>query len=268
MDSWDELDALVSGLREANAEWAKSADALQQQLDGFREVTEQIERYFAELGVYEALSAISRRALNDAARIHSARLNYGLTHSAAMLWYPLDDPRAELSGAPPEATYSIEVRIGPHYLLGVQHEAGAAGDQRVSVLIAGEKQLVATLPTSPEKFRAALLRAFGNPQRSGPPAAGDTAEPGTGTAEAAASTETSSANAQAGADEPEPEPAPARASAAGAERTEAASTTDAVDTEPAAQTSEAAGENVIELPGPAKEPGRKRSPRKMPRAES
>jgi len=187
METWDELDALVSGIRKANEEWAKSADELQKQLDGFRDVAEQIGRHFADLAVYDAMCAVSRRILNDAARIHLARLNYGLTRSAAMLWYPMDEPRKELSSAPPDTVYSLEVRIGPRYLLSA-HADSAAGDQRMSILIAGEKQLLATLPTTAERFQSALLRAFGNPQRSAPAPEAETGESPTVDSEGAQAT--------------------------------------------------------------------------------
>jgi hypothetical protein len=169
IDDWAELEALIVELREANERWRNTNETLQKQLESFREVTEQIEQHFDGLAVYDSLLTLSSRVLNDAARVHTGRLNYGLTLSAAMVWYAMDDPRLELADASPEGSYTIEVRIGPRYLLGVERDAGASSDQRMSVLIAGEKQLVATLPTTPEKFRAALLRAFTAPHYSGPP---------------------------------------------------------------------------------------------------
>ncbi len=207
-DSWDELDALVAGIRESNEDWRTMSDTLQQQLGNFRATTEQIEEHFTELGVYESLLMLSSRALNDAARVHVARLHYGLMRSAALVWYAVEDPRSELGGASPGSSYTIEVRIGPRYLLGVERDASGSGDQRLSVLIAGEKQLVATLPTTPDKFRSALLRAFAQPQYSGPPRDTEPTDshPGgaTGADESAGTDETSTTTAP-----PEPETAQA-----------------------------------------------------------
>lgn len=168
MDEWLELDQLFEELRAANADWAASAEAVQRQVESFRELSEQVERHFDELAVYEALLRLGRRVLNDAARIHVARLHFGLMRSAAIIWYPLDDPRPALASAPPQGQYRLEVRIGPGYLLGGRPEARLTGDQRLTVLIEGERQMVATLPITAEKYRAALLRAFQAPHYAGP----------------------------------------------------------------------------------------------------
>ena len=266
METWDELDALVSGIRKANEEWAKSADELQKQLDGFRDVAEQIERHFADLAVYDAMCAVSRRILNDAARIHLARLNYGLTRSAAMLWYPMDDPRKELSSAPPDTVYSLEVRIGPRYLLGA-HAGNTAGDQRMSILIAGEKQLLATLPTTAERFQSALLQAFDNPQRSRPAPEAETAESPADDSEGAQATTDGTAAEGAPSHGPSrAEPAPSEAAGAREEPTEAPAAPATSDGEARPRAPEA--ETVIELPGATKASGRKRTARQTPSAGS
>lgn len=253
MDQWEELEALVNELRAQNEAWSKATEALAAQLEGFGAVTEQIEQHYNDLAVQEALLALARRALNDAARLHSARLNYGLTRSAALVWYPMDDPRQALAEAPPEAHYSIEVRIGPRYLLGVTGDARAAGDQRVGILIEGEKQLFAVLPTTPEKFRAALLRAFQAPHYSGPPRGEEEAEAQPGAEAATEAPPTEAATAE-----------PAAAEAATGDETGAAVTADGHEApatgETAAEASASgasggpsAAEPVIELPG-ASEP--------------
>jgi hypothetical protein len=168
MDEWNELDQLFEQLRAANEAWATSADAVQRQVESFRPLRDQVDHHFEELAVYEALLRLGGRVLSDAARIHQARLHFGLVRSALIAWYPLDDPRPQLATAPPEGQYSLEIRVGPRYLLGVERDAGLASDQRLSILIAGEKQMVALLPTSAERFRAALLRAFETPRYAGP----------------------------------------------------------------------------------------------------
>jgi len=245
MDEWAELDAFVGELRAQNEAWSQATEALAAQLAGFSAVTEQIEQHFSSLGIQEALLTLARRALNDAARLHSARLNYGLTHSAALVWHPLDDPRQALAAAPPEAQFSIEVRIGPRYLLGVSGDARAAGDQRVGILIAGEKQLFAVLPTTPDKFRAALLRAFQAPQYSGPPRDEEPAEAQSGEfAEVDAAAPDPATAASGGLDEP--------TAAAGLDKADATTPAPAPladDSAPAADVTPAADESVIELPG-------------------
>jgi len=181
---WAELEALADELRSQDEQWRTTCEAMAAQLELVRGVRESTEQQIADLGVEEQLVRLAQRLLNDAARLHSARLNYGLTRSFALIWHPLDDPRPALREAPPEAQYAVEVRVGPHYLLGVP--GAGAGDERISIVIAGEKRLVATLPTTREKLRAALLRAFAAPSYSGPAreaAAAEAASTGPGTAE-------------------------------------------------------------------------------------
>ncbi len=166
-DAWAELDALAAALREADEHWRSTSEAMAAQLELVRGVREQIDQHYAELAVEAQLERLARSLLNDAARLHVARLDYGLIRTAMLLWHPLDDPRPRLREVSPEAQYAIEVRIGPRYLLRLP--GGGAADERLSILIAGEKRLVATLPTTREKLRAALLRAFEAPAYSGPP---------------------------------------------------------------------------------------------------
>jgi hypothetical protein len=195
MEPWEELDELIQELRAANEEWARSADALQEQLGSFKDLTQKLDTQFAELGVYEAMLELSRRTLNDAGRLHQSRMHYGLTRAVALLWHAIEDPRPHLATAPPEGAYSVEVRIGPLYLLGARSGQGA--DERLSILIEGEKQLIAPLPTTPARFRVALLRAFAAPQYVGPPRE----QPDT------------PAEQPAGTDAPPAEPEPAEAAA-------------------------------------------------------
>jgi|GEM_PF-3554176 len=177
-DEWAELAALAEELRGQDEQWRATCEAMAAQLELVRGVREGVEQQLAELGVEEHLARLARELLNDAGRLHSARLNYGLTRSLALLWHALDDPRASRREAPPEAEYAVEVRVGPRYLLGVPNSG--SGDERISIVIAGQKRLVATLPTTREKFRAALLRAFAAPSYSGPPREDTAAEPAAG----------------------------------------------------------------------------------------
>lgn len=165
-DAWQELDALAAALREADEHWRSTSEAMAAQLELVRGVREQVDQHYAALGIEAQLARLARALLNDAARLHAARLDYGLTRSAMLIWHPLDDPRLAMREVSPEAQYAIEVRIGPRYLLRLP--GGGAADERLSILIAGERRLVATLPTTREKLRAALLRAFEAPSYSGP----------------------------------------------------------------------------------------------------
>jgi hypothetical protein len=169
MDPWEQLDALVTELQAANEEWSRSAEQLSGQLAAFKTITEQLDAALDALAVMDAIGALNERLFSGAARVHQARTYYGLSRVAALVWHAIEDPRPAMAAAAPGGMYSIEVRLGPRYLLGVQKDGGGAGDERLSILIEGEKQLVATLPTTAEKFRSALLRAFAAPGYSGPP---------------------------------------------------------------------------------------------------
>lgn len=196
-DAWDELEALATALREADEHWRSTSEAMGAQLDLVRRVREQIDQHYGELAIEAQLERLARGLLSDAARLHAARLDYGLTRSAMLIWHPLDDPRPSLREASPEAQYAIEVRIGPRYLLRLP--GGGAANERLSILIAGEKRQVATLPTTREKLRAALLRAFAAPSYSGPPREQAAEEPEADTAP------DSAAAGAAGAAQPEAE---------------------------------------------------------------
>jgi hypothetical protein len=174
-DAWAELEALAAALRAADEHWRSTSEAMAAQLELVRNVREQVDQHYAELAIEAQLERLARSLLNDAARLHAARLDYGLTRTAMLIWHPLDDPRPALREVSPEAQYAIEVRIGPRYLLRLP--GGGAADERLSILIAGEKRLVATLPTTREKLRAALLRAFEAPAYSGPPREQPAGEP-------------------------------------------------------------------------------------------
>jgi hypothetical protein len=181
METWDELETLLDELRAANEQWRASVEGLTEQLAAARAVGDKLDQFYADLGVLDALLTINRRIFNESGRLHTARSDYGLTRVAALIWHSVEDPRPELAAAPPEGMYSIEVRLGPRYLLGVSGGAIAPGDERLYVLIQGEKQLLAPLPTSRERFRAALLRAFAAPGYSGPArVAGEHAEAAAG----------------------------------------------------------------------------------------
>jgi hypothetical protein len=199
MDRWEELDSLVLELKSANEEWSRSSEQLSGQLEAFKAITDQLDETLNAIGVIEALTALNERLFNGAARVHQARTYYGLSRAAALVWHAIEDPRPEMANAAPRGMYSIEVRLGPRYLLGVQKDAGGAGDERLSILIEGEKQLVATLPTTAQKFRAALLRAFAAPSCSGPPRETEGTEPHEPAAEpgAAASVQDESSGASA-----------------------------------------------------------------------
>lgn len=256
MSDWAELDALVAELRGANPEWAKRLDERETESKDAGQIATQIaaevERHVAELGVREALEMLARQALADMATLHEARGPFGYTRTMTLVWRSADDPRPELA-ATQDARLTLEVSIGPRMLLPIEPPPG---DTRLTVAIIGEKRLIATLPTTREKFRAALLRAFAAPARlptSRQPAPGAEGEPraeGGGFAE------------QTGE---QPAAAPAEmAATAGAAQTsangaEASATAEAPVSAPAAETRDqpaadkagtrAETPDVIELPG-------------------
>ena len=167
MSDWQELDDLAAELRAANAAWAERVDALAGEGEPLNKLTADVEQQFADLGVREALEALAQRALAGAATIYEARRPFGYARSATLAWHPSDDPRAELATDEREALLTLDVAVGPRLLLGAGE--GVPADDRLAVLIMGEKRMMATLPTSREKFRAALLRAFAAPRRGSVP---------------------------------------------------------------------------------------------------
>jgi hypothetical protein len=254
MEDWAELDGLVAELEAANAEWSKSIGALRTQVEAFREVGDAAAKNYQDLRVEDALLAVAQRALGDTARLQTARLNFGLTRSAVLLWSAIDDPRPALSTATPEAHCSIEVRIGPRYMLGIERDRGGAGDQRLAIMIAGAKQLVATLPTTPEKFRSALLIVFKDPHISDPTRDGAESNappaepPETATAEPEESAEVGDAAAAASSQ--------ATATGASGEQSDVAppageddEALTAADSKPNVAAGTASEESVIQLPG-------------------
>jgi len=167
MEAWEELDALAEELRATNAVWQENAAALHQQIDALRPDLDALEDQFVALQIGETLRELCRRLLNDAGRVHAVRMEFGILRSVALTWESTADPRQ--AGEAAAGQYSIDVRIGPRYLLGIEPAGATAPDLRLSILIAGEKQLVATLPTTTERFRAAVLRAFRAPKFTEPP---------------------------------------------------------------------------------------------------
>jgi len=245
MSDWAELDALVAELRGANPEWAKRLDEREKESKDAEQVAAQIaaevDRHFTELGVREALEALARQALADTATLHEARGPFGYTRAMTLVWRPADDPRPELTTVQ-DARLTLEVSIGPRMLLPIEPPAA---DTRLTVAIIGEKRLIATLPTTREKFRAALLRAFAAPARL---PAGRQPPPG---AEAEAPAESGGPTEEQGE-----RPAAAEGAPAGSNGAETGTTTSG-ESEPEAHErstraqADAAAEtpDVIELPG-------------------
>jgi hypothetical protein len=162
MDAWEELDALVAGLRSENTAWAERIDALAGEAETLGKLTADVDRQYEALGVREAFEALAQAVLAGAATIYEARRPFGYSRQATLAWHAGDDPRAAFADEPRDSLLTLDVAVGPRLLL--DGGGDAAGAERLTVLIMGDKRLLATLPTSRERFRAALLRAFAAPR--------------------------------------------------------------------------------------------------------
>lgn len=165
MADWPELDALAQEIREQNdARWQQT-DTLRRHFQELRGQHGLAADQFASLKVQELLEVINEQVLAGLGTVEVVQSGAGMEVLAALAWPAFCDPRVseESSDA---GVYRIEVWLG----LDPQ-------SSRLRIRLAGEKRLEATLPTSEERFRAALLQVFRSPRfLSHGPAEGEQAE--------------------------------------------------------------------------------------------
>src|SRR6476469_9128197 len=162
MDEWPELDALVEELHKAHEERWRTAQDLRQQLAMLQPHVEVLSRQFEELQVEAHLRLINERILAGLGSVELVHAGTGIEYLGALVW-PAHVHPAEGEAQPSVGEVCrIEVWLGPNL-----------EDGRPRIRIAGERRLEATLPTSPERFRSALLRVFQQPQRVRSPGSED-----------------------------------------------------------------------------------------------
>lgn len=164
MLEWPELETLLEECRSANEERWRQAEELSTQLAQLRPSLDIISRQYTELRILAALEAINARLLGGLGSIeilHGA----GIEYVVGLAWPPAADPRASAEDAARDGVNRIDVWLG----LGME-------DGRPRIRIQGEKRLEAPLPTTPERFRSALLAVLRAPRFIARPQA--EAEPG------------------------------------------------------------------------------------------
>jgi TolA-binding protein len=159
MNDWPELDALVEELRNAQAERWNRIQELRQQLQGLQPHLEVLRRQFEDLQIDAHLRALNDQMLAGLGSVELVSAGTGIEYLAALVWPAHVHPHAAEEEADEGVLYRIEVWLGP-----------SLQDGRPRIRIAGERRLEAVLPTSGERFRAALLRVFREPQRVERPA--------------------------------------------------------------------------------------------------
>lgn len=164
MTDWPELDTLVEELRAQNEERWRQTQELHEQLSQIQAQLEVVGRQYDELQVRELLQEINERLLGGLGTLESMHGGKGLEFVAALVWPLHCDPRsipAELG----DGVYRINVWLGLHLQ-----------DGKPRIRISGARRLQATLPTSVDRFRAALLTVFRDPEFLANPQAAEHAE--------------------------------------------------------------------------------------------
>ena len=153
MIEWPELDALLEELRADNDERWQAAQELRKQFEQLQTQLQVLAQQYDALHVHDALQALNDRLLSGMGTIEMVQSGVGIEYVAALVWPASFDPRVSADESTRQGLYRIEVWLGP----GMQ-------DGQPRIRIAGEKRLEAKLPTSTERFRAALLSVFRSPQ--------------------------------------------------------------------------------------------------------
>ena len=152
LEEWPELTELVEQVRTENGEGWQRTERLRQELGGLQPHLELVARQAAELDVEGHLRLLNEHLLAGLGNLESFHSGMGIERVTALAW-PADlHPQPAGDQVTESGTYRIEVWLGP----GLQ-------DGRARIRIAGSKRLEAVLPTSPERFRSALLSVFRNP---------------------------------------------------------------------------------------------------------
>jgi len=152
-EDWPELAELIARIEEAGADGWQRASQVRAQAAGLAPHVEGLAQQFVDLGVDAHLRQLNERLLAGLGSVELIVGGMGVEWVAALVWpadiHPQPPPSEVEEG---EGLYRIEVWLGP----GLQ-------DGRARIRIAGAKRLEAVLPTSPERFRAALLAVFQSP---------------------------------------------------------------------------------------------------------
>jgi hypothetical protein len=198
MIEWPELDALVEELRAQHEERWRGMEELRTQLEQLQTQLQLVVQQVELLQVRETLRLLNERLLGGMGWIEMIESGAGIEYTAALIWPSVADPRAPAGEPDKQGMYRIDV------WLGLSPEAA-----QPRVRIAGAKRLEARLPTSDERFRAALLSVFRNPRFVEHDLGASTPEPEAVTEPSAAREAAATAPDAAAADALEPAPAEA-----------------------------------------------------------
>jgi len=152
-EDWPELAELIARIEEGAAEGWQRASQVRAQAAGLAPHVVGLAQQFVDLGVDVHLRQLNERLLGGLGSVELVEGGMGVERIAALVWPADIHPQPASSEAEQgEGLYRIEVWLGP----GLQ-------DGRARIRIAGAKRLEAVLPTSAERFRAALLSVFQSP---------------------------------------------------------------------------------------------------------
>lgn len=194
MMEWPELDALVDEIRVGNEERWRQTQELHEQLGQIQAQLEVVGRQYDELQVRQLLQEINERLLGGLGTLESMHGGKGLEFVAALVWPQHCDPRS-MAAEQPDGVYRINVWLG----LNLQ-------DGKPRIRISGAKRLQASLPTSVDRFRAALLTVFRDPEFLANPQAAKHAEEDADVRETAPPADSAESEPQTSADAAAPQP--------------------------------------------------------------
>ena len=164
-DEWPELAELVAQIEGLESEgWKRSAE-VRTQTSGLALHIASLAQCFADLEVDTHLRLLNDKLLGGLGSVELIQGGMGVERIAALVWPSDIHPQPPTGEEQAEGVYRIEVWLGP----GLQ-------DGKARIRIAGAKRLEAVLPTSAERFRAALLLVFQNPAFMPRPASPETDE--------------------------------------------------------------------------------------------
>lgn len=150
---WPELDALLEEMQAEDAERWQAAQELRKHFEQLQPQIQVVAQQYETLQVQASLQALNDRLLSGMGTVELVHSGVGIEFIASLVWPAYVDPRGAAEESAKEGLYRIEVWLGP----GMQ-------DGQPRIRISGEKRLEAKLPTSTERFRAALISVFRNPR--------------------------------------------------------------------------------------------------------